>query len=363
MKRPLMLGRAALLALATWPVGFAIAAPTTDPLSRPAEMARHPETGVLLAVTRAGDRLVAVGERGIVLLSDDNGASWRQAKVPTSVTLTALSFPTPKAGWAVGHAGLILRSDDGGESWTRVLDGKQGAALELEAAKAAATDEPAAQRRLRDATQAVDASLDNPLLDVCFLTPEHGFAIGAYGAIFETRDAGQHWQSRRDALDNPRGKHLYRLYATADRYYIAGEQGALFESSDDGARFQTLTTPYRGTYFGVAEQTDAGLIAYGLRGNALQSGDGGASWQTLDLGQAITVTAATSLPDRSLVLVDEAGRVLRRRRGESAFHAVKPPQSFSFTSVVVAADGGLVLAGVRGLTRIAPANLETASTP
>lgn len=363
MRRHLLLRPVALLLAAIAPAAIATAATTTDPLGRPAEMARHPETGVLLAVTRAGGRLVAAGERGIVLLSDDNGASWRQARVPASVTLTALSFPTPETGWAVGHAGLILRSDDGGESWSRVLDGKDTAALELAAAKAAASADPAAQRRLRDATQALDAALDNPLLDVGFLTPEHGFVIGAYGAIFETRDAGRHWQSRRDALDNPRGKHLYRLYASADRLYIAGEQGALFESSDEGDHFQALATPYRGTYFGVATQADAGLIAYGLRGNALQSSDTGASWQALDLGQPITVTASASLPDRSLVLVDEAGRVLRRAAGGAVFQALKTPQSFSFTSVAVAADGGLVLAGIRGLTRIAPPILETASTP
>ena len=44
---------------------------------------------VLQAITQAGQRLVAVGERGLVLLSDDAGKHWRQAQVPVSVTLTA----------------------------------------------------------------------------------------------------------------------------------------------------------------------------------------------------------------------------------------------------------------------------------
>ena len=38
----------------------------------------------LLDVASAGQRLVAVGERGHVLLSDDQGKTWRQARtVPT----------------------------------------------------------------------------------------------------------------------------------------------------------------------------------------------------------------------------------------------------------------------------------------
>ena len=39
--------------------------------------------GLLLGLARAGARLVAVGNDGHVLLSDDEGKSWRLAKTPT----------------------------------------------------------------------------------------------------------------------------------------------------------------------------------------------------------------------------------------------------------------------------------------
>ncbi len=54
------------------------------------------------------------GERGIVLLSDDAGVSWRQAKVPVSVSLTAVQFVDAEQGWAVGHLGVVLHTQDGG---------------------------------------------------------------------------------------------------------------------------------------------------------------------------------------------------------------------------------------------------------
>ena len=38
---------------------------------------------LLLDVTHAGNRMVAVGDRGHILYSDDQGKSWTQAKVPT----------------------------------------------------------------------------------------------------------------------------------------------------------------------------------------------------------------------------------------------------------------------------------------
>ncbi|MFU0418243.1 WD40/YVTN/BNR-like repeat-containing protein, partial [Acinetobacter baumannii] len=75
---------------------------------------------MLLDATRAGKRVVAVGEHGIVLLSDDEGKTYRQARtVPVSATLSAVSFADEKHGWAVGQWGVILATSDGGETWVK----------------------------------------------------------------------------------------------------------------------------------------------------------------------------------------------------------------------------------------------------
>ena len=73
---------------------------------------------LLLDVAVAGKRLVAVGERGHVVYSDDGGQTWAQASVPTRSLLTAVSFPTARDGWAVGHDGTVIHSADGGQTWT-----------------------------------------------------------------------------------------------------------------------------------------------------------------------------------------------------------------------------------------------------
>ena len=76
-------------------------------LVQPALVTPKALQGAMLAVGAAGTRLVAAGERGIVLYSDDAGKSWRQAAVPVSVSLTALQFVDGKNGWAVGHQGVV----------------------------------------------------------------------------------------------------------------------------------------------------------------------------------------------------------------------------------------------------------------
>src|SRR5690606_13251763 len=74
-------------------------------------------SSLLLDIAHAGKRLVAVGDRGHILFSEDGGKNWVQARVPTRQLLTALYFVDDKHGWAVGHDAQILVSEDGGANW------------------------------------------------------------------------------------------------------------------------------------------------------------------------------------------------------------------------------------------------------
>ncbi len=333
--------------------GGTAATASQDLLDRPAETSGRAAKYVLLAAARAGRRLVAVGEQGIVLLSDDDGERWRQAKVPTSVTLTKVCFVSPGRGWAVGHGGVVLASRDGGETWVRQFDGREAAQRELEAAKAAAAQgEASANRRLREAARLLDEGPDKPLLDVWFADENNGLVVGAYGAIFATGDGGNSWRPLRHLLDDAKGRHLYSIHVAGRDLYIAGEQGALYHSADGAKSFTAIRTPYVGTLFGAVSAGDGALVVFGLRGNAYRSGDGGASWHKIDLAQPVTVSAGARLADGSLVLVDETGRVLRSDDGGLRFSPVNVPQPSPFAGVVQAADGSLVLPGARGLTRV-----------
>src|SRR5438445_3138452 len=133
-----------------------------DALLRPAEMVREPQRAVYLAATRAGERIVAVGERGLIAVSDDGGGHWRQVSVPVSATLTGVQFVSAKVGWAVGHYGVVLGTRDGGETWALLLDGRRAAQATLDAAKAASDEGPASQRRLADAQRLVADGPDKP---------------------------------------------------------------------------------------------------------------------------------------------------------------------------------------------------------
>ena len=72
-----------LISLASFPVDAAVQQDTPySNLSTPAPQVANPSGAELIAITRAGDRLVAGGAHGIIVYSDDNGVTWHQASVP-----------------------------------------------------------------------------------------------------------------------------------------------------------------------------------------------------------------------------------------------------------------------------------------
>ena len=346
-----------------------------DLLLLPAVKSPRATGSVLLDVTRAGQRLVAVGERGHVLYSDDNGQNWQQGAVPVSVTLTAVHFPGAQKGWAVGHDGVVLHSQDGGANWSLQIDGTGASQLlidHLEAVIAAKETELSLlaeevqeeanfeleniRYALEDAYFALEEGASNPFLDVVFLDETTGFIVGAYGLIFSTDDGGANWQPWGDRLDNPDGFHYNAISASGDRLFMAGEAGILYRSLDAGQSWEVLESPYEGSYFGiVSDARGEQVVAMGLRGNAFRSTDAGLSWQRVETnvetplyGGALLSDGRLALATRTLLLADADGQV-------SPAAGVK---ASAYSAVAETADSQLVMVGLHGVNRVEGIRLE-----
>ncbi|ANJ56432.1 WD40/YVTN/BNR-like repeat-containing protein [Pseudomonas silesiensis] len=332
--RPPALRKFALLATALSLLGCAV-------LSAPALAAAAPASDVvysvesakaskslMLDVVHAGKRLVAVGDRGHILYSDDQGATWTQAKVPTRQLLTSVFFVDDKHGWAVGHDAQILASEDGGVSWSKQFE---------------------------------DLKRESPLLDVWFQDVDSGFAVGAYGALLATTDGGKHWEDVSDRLDNEDQFHLNAIAAVKDAgVFIVGEQGSMFRSADGGQTWEKLEGPYEGSLFGVIGTAQANtLLAYGLRGNLYRSTDFGSTWEQVELQAArgaleFGLSGATLLDDGSIVIVGNGGSVIRSNDNGETFSVFNRPDRISVSAVTAAGNGNLVLAGQGGVRVTSP---------
>jgi photosystem II stability/assembly factor-like uncharacterized protein len=77
--------------------------------------------GVAFHADRDGRHVWMVGDRGIILASDDGGATWIPLRSSTQGDLTGIVFvPGGERGWAISNSGEIVRTTDHGRTWARV---------------------------------------------------------------------------------------------------------------------------------------------------------------------------------------------------------------------------------------------------
>jgi photosystem II stability/assembly factor-like uncharacterized protein len=330
---------------------FAACTAQADSLTRPARPSALVAQRLITAVASAGpDRLVAVGQRGHLLMSKDAGASWSQVPLPLSSDLTAVQFVDAQNGYAVGHDGVVLGSTDGGASWHKLLDGIAANALVL----AHLQQLPASAERDRlvlEAQRNVEAGPDKPFLDLYFTSPQEGFVVGAYNLIFQTHDGGKTWQSWYDRTDNT--DKLFNLNVIRKhqgQVFVAGEAGLLMRLDPARQHFVRLDTGYKGSFFGLLDIGEA-LIAHGMRGNAFISRDGGTQWAPLATGLTNTIVGSAKGSDGSLWLADQVGTVVVSRDGGQSFRRVTLSISLPLAAIHVT-PSTLVLAGIRGLRSV-----------
>jgi photosystem II stability/assembly factor-like uncharacterized protein len=251
-------------------------APAAPVKAWPSEMANLASRSLLLGVSNTGKHLIAVGDRGNIVASND-GVNWAQVQVPVRATLTAVEFADENHGWAVGHDAVILHTKDGGRTWQL-----QNFAPELE----------------------------KPFLDVLFTDASKGMVIGAYGLFYVTSDGGASWSE----LDAPpiREEELHLNAITRlgnGEFFVVGETGMMGVSAD-GTKWERLTAPYEGSLYGAIPRGDKGAVIYGLRGNVYTTDDvRGGSWTKVEVGTVASFFGGTLLPSGDVAMVGLAGEI------------------------------------------------------
>ena len=277
-----------------------------------AEMQRLSADSMLLDVIRVDDRLVAVGERGHVVFSDD-GKTWQQAEhVPTRSTLTSL-FRVGDRLWAGGHDAVVITSGDGGTTWSR-------------------------QNFQPDRQQAI--------MDLYFTDKDHGVAIGSSGLVLATDDGGQSWADAA-MVDEESDYHLNSMVRFSDgRRMIAGEAGYSYRSYDDGTSWELMNMPYMGSMWGAIAMPGDCVVFFGLRGHAMESCDFGTSWQELETGTLASLSGAADR-DGLIIMVGNSGTVLTRVSGSVTEYSHS--SGVDFAAVVPLDDGRFLLVGEKGV--------------
>lgn len=271
------------------------------------------ERSLLLDAVECDGGIVAVGERGHVLVSHDGGGTWTQSRVPTTATLTAVAA-AGRSLWAVGHDAVILHSGDAGATWVR--------------------------------QHALAAEEDMPLLDVYFADARRGLAVGAYGLALVTDDGGVHW--RRVEVDAEE-RHLNAIAAAGADLYVAAEFGVVFVSRDGGATWSVSPTPYDGSLFGALALDGGAVLVFGLRGHVFRSDDAGRTWQRVDVPTEVTLLGGAELRGGALLVVGHSGTLLFSDDQGRHFSVYTRPDRHALAAAVAGAGGEILLFGEEGI--------------
>ena len=273
---------------------------------------------LLLDGAVVGSEVIAVGERGAIVRSADNGRTWRESARPVRATLTGVSFAPLTAaplGWAVGHDAVIVTTTDGGRTWVKQYQGE---------------------------------NLQDSFLDVLALDAQHVIAVGAYGLFVTTTDGGKTWVRSRI---NEGDYHLNRITrGPSGSLYLAGEHGTLLRSGDQGATWAPIAAPYDGSFYGIVPLGPHTVVAHGLRGHAYLSSDDGGTWQRIASPTEGLIAAAVKLKSNDVVFAGQARTMLVSRDHGRTLVASSNALATGVAELLELPDGNLLALGEAGAT-------------
>lgn len=303
----------------------------------------------------------AVGDRGLILQTDDGGRTWRRALSPTAAPLGAVSFVDARRGWAVGGSlrpythesrGVVLATDNGGGDWRVVCD--SGAPrfrvlrmLDERTGLAAGDSTPTAPSgvwRTDDGGQSwrpLPGEAGHDWLAGDFAPARLGDALGV---VAGRRGVGARLAAG-GATDTTAAVGLGGAYAVAladaRRGWLVGDGGAVRQTLDGGASWeappaeppQTLAEGF--SWRAVACRGEKVWIAGSPGSIVLRSEDGGQSWESSPTGVSSPLTAMTFVDEQRGWAVGEFGVILATEDGGRTWSAQRGADRRAALLVVV----------------------------
>jgi photosystem II stability/assembly factor-like uncharacterized protein len=168
---------------------------------------------------------------GLLIYTDDGGASWLRQRVPTRRELIHLDFVGDKRGWIVGASGTILYTEDSGETWTQQRSGTTATLYHVDFRNERtgwAVGERGTILRTSDGglTWAeVPVAVRSTLLSVQFVDDDEGWIVGRGGVILRSSDGGRTWLRQESRIT----QNLYALFVDKKRGWAVGGDGIVLQ--------------------------------------------------------------------------------------------------------------------------------------
>jgi photosystem II stability/assembly factor-like uncharacterized protein len=297
----------------------------------------QPQGGDLDAVSFVGTHGVAAGAAGVVVRTDDAGATWSAAVSRTDADLTEVAMPDANNVY-VGGGCVLRRSTDGGATFQRV------------------------------AFVARESRCSAKLAQIAFPTPTTGYVILTDGTVLRTTNAGRSFARRAQlgvGSSVPQEGAADAVFTSENTGLIStGLSGPAFLRTTDGGQSWTRITPVGANGFATFSRVRSVRFVTPLLGYAVsdipmapmaKTEDGGLTWTPLPLTGANGVPRGIDCSDANTCVIvaspnigGPADRLTWTADGGATGTTITPPGSLSEAAFTSAAR--VVSVGATGAT-------------
>ncbi len=308
------------------------------------------EDATLFDVALLGRTILAVGDHGAVVRSEDGGTTWQVGWCGQDVCLRSLSFLTGRVGWAAGYRvrphvgrieGVVLQTRDGGRTWqpvheqplpgvlaVRFFDERRGLLLAMEGVGPS----PGGVRVTHDGGRTWQPLIDAQQADwrtALFATPALGVVGGRAGRIGLL--AGARVLPSRSGLQSRQTVRALALGAD-ETVWAAGDWGLIIRSVSGGVAWEEPPAgipPYLRDLcdFRTVACDGENVWVAGRPGSVVwHSPDGGRTWRPRLTGQPLPLERLRFVDPQNGIAVGAAGVVLRTRDGGATWQCLRGKQ-------------------------------------
>jgi photosystem II stability/assembly factor-like uncharacterized protein len=231
----------------------------------------------LYAVGFAGPhRVVAAGEDGVTVASDDAGATWAAVGEQLGHGYSRVRAVSTNLVFAVGPNGALARSTDGGHTWS-----------------------------------ALGVSTSEDVIDVSFADAFVGYVVDSAGTVLRTDNGGLSWQILNTGYSSTPQAVL--ALGTQDLLLIGGR--GILRSTDGGQTFTRVRARIvASTRLFNVDRAGGRVFAYGSK-NIIASADRGRTWTKVLRPRKALLASLDFVSSRTGYVLGQNGQVWKTRNG------------------------------------------------
>ena len=275
-----------------------------------AEQSPIRRTDNIQAVSAFRQTIVAVGSAGLILASQDGGATWQRHEMSSWPSFLDITSCADGLFAALAFEGEVWLSTDSGTNWSRNE-------LPTEEAPQAIQCDPAGNLWVVGSFSTISisrdggaswtlSSLDEDVIytDIQFFDEQTAYIAGEFGTLMKTTDGGANWEFMTPMPDEFYPQSMY--FEDLDKGWIAGLGGVLLATEDGGQTWNVQSTGSLVTLYTMA-RADGHIFVAGGEGSLFRYD--GTDWTQVDHGQTfrLYLRGMETLPDHRLIVSGPGG--------------------------------------------------------